>query len=137
MITYNQLVYGSRRCVKRHKVRSTALKGCPQKRGMCIRVTVMKPKKPNSAIRKIAKVRLSTRRRITAYICGIGHSLQEYSVVLVRGGRIPDLPGVRYKLIRGKFDFNWREKKERCHARSKYGIPRNHKTIRMMESTSL
>ena len=84
----------------------------------------MKPKKPNSAIRKIAKVRLSGGRRITGYICGQGHSLQEHSVVLVRGGRAPDLPGVRYRLVKGKFDFVWKEIFKRCNRRSKFGIPK-------------
>jgi len=125
MITLNQLSKTRGREAKHHKIRSTALIGCPQKKGVCIKIRTMKPKKPNSAIRKIAKIKLSTRRKIIAYICGMGHKLQEHSVVLVRGGRVPDLPGVKYKLIRGKYDFYWQESFERKHARSKYGIPKN------------
>ena len=124
MATVNQLLHNSKRIPKKSKVRSTALRGCPQKRGICMKVTTMKPKKPNSAIRKIAKVRLTTGRRVTAYICGQGHSLQEHSVVLVRGRRAPDLPGVRYRIVKGKFDFSWQEAFKRRNARSKYGIPK-------------
>jgi small subunit ribosomal protein S12 len=91
------------------KIRSTALVGCPQRKGVCLKVTTMAPKKPNSAVRKIVKVRLTTGRQVLAYVCGQGHSLQEHSVVLVRGGRTQDLPGLRYKLVRGKFDFIWKE----------------------------
>jgi len=104
--------------------RSRRLKRCPHKKGVCIKVTTMKPKKPNSATRKIAKVRLSNKLRITAYIPGIGHDLREYSHVLVRGGYVPDLPGVRYHLVRGKFDFGAVEKFIRRNSRSKYGLPR-------------
>ena len=125
MVTINQLLHKSKRISKKTKVRSTALDACPQKKGVCVKVTTMKPKKPNSAIRKIAKVRLSTGRKITAYICGQGHALQEHSVVLIRGGRAPDLPGVRYRLIKGKLDFTWKESFVRRNARSKYGIPKN------------
>lgn len=124
MVTVNQLLHNSKRQTKKSKVRSTALNGCPQRKGVCTKVTTMKPKKPNSAIRKIAKVRLTTGRKVTAYICGQGHSLQEHSVVLVRGGRAPDLPGVRYRLIKGKLDFAWKESFKRRNARSKYGIPK-------------
>lgn len=124
MVTTNQLLHNSKRYKKNTKIRSTALTGCPQRKGVCIKVTTMKPKKPNSAIRKIAKVRLSNGRRVTAYICGQGHSLQEHSVVLVRGGRAPDLPGVRYRVVKGKFDFAWKESIKRNNARSKYGIPK-------------
>jgi small subunit ribosomal protein S12 len=124
MITLNQLTKKNKRIPKKSKVRATALTACPQKRGICFKVTIMKPKKPNSAIRKIAKVKLSTGRRVIAYIPGQGHNLQEYSAVLVRGGRTPDLPGLRYKVIRGKFDLNWKEKFIRKNARSKYGIPK-------------
>lgn len=124
MTTLNQLLKTQKRRVKKTKVRSTALEGCPQKKGICVKITTMKPKKPNSAIRKIAKVRLTTGRRITVYIAGHGHNLQEYSSVLVRGGRIPDLPGVRYKVIKGVLDFSWKEKITRKNARSKYGIPK-------------
>jgi small subunit ribosomal protein S12 len=131
MTTINQLLKTQKRLVKKSKVRSTALEGCPQKRGICVKITTMKPKKPNSAIRKIAKVRLSTGRRITVYIPGHGHNLQEYSSVLVRGGKIPDLPGVRYKMIRGVLDLSWKEKVHRTKSRSKYGIPKmkKNKTI--------
>jgi len=126
-MTFNQLISKSKgRKVKcKRGTRSTALNGCPQKRGVCFRVLTMKPKKPNSAIRKIAKVKLSTDRKITCYIPGRGHELREYSQVLVRGGHVPDLPGVQYHLIRGKFDFSWKEREPRMHARSKYGIPRD------------
>merc|ERR1712005_46814 len=119
MATVNQLLHNSKRITKKSKVRSTALTACPQRKGVCVKVTTMKPKKPNSAIRKIAKVRLTNGRRITAYICGQGHTLQEHSVVLVRGGRAPDLPGVRYRLIKGKMDFVWKESFTRRNARSK------------------
>jgi small subunit ribosomal protein S12 len=115
---------------KPSKRRSTALEGCPQKRGICFKVTIMKPKKPNSAIRKIAKVRLSTKRKIVAYICGIGHNLQEHASVLVRGGRVRDLPGMHYRLIKGKYDFSWKEFFLRKQSRSKYGIPSYNKVIR-------
>jgi small subunit ribosomal protein S12 len=125
MSTVNQLLHNSKRIPKKSKIRSTGLSSCPQRKGVCIKVTTMKPKKPNSAIRKIAKVRLTTGRKVTAYIPGQGHSLQEHSVVLVKGGRAPDLPGVRYRLIKGKLDFAWKESFERRNARSKYGIPKN------------
>lgn len=101
-----------------------ALDGAPFKRGTCVKVKTMKPKKPNSAIRKIARVKLSNSKMITAYIPGQGHNLQEHSVVLVRGGRTKDLPGLHYKLVRGKYDFDWREHFTRKNARSKYGIPK-------------
>jgi small subunit ribosomal protein S12 len=115
---------------KKRKVKAPALKGCPQKRGICFKSTVMKPKKPNSAIRKIAKVRLTTKRRIVAYICGIGHNVQEHNSLLVRGGRVRDLPGLHYKLIKGKLDFTWAELFLRRASRSKYGIPSYTKVIR-------
>ena len=115
---------------KKKHIRSLALEKCPQKRGICIKVSVMKPKKPNSAIRKIAKVRLTTRKKILTYICGIGHTIQEHSSVLVRGGRVRDLPGIHYKLIKGKYDFGWKEHFLRKQSRSKYGIPSYNKTIR-------
>ena len=95
---------------------------CPQKRGVCTRVTTMTPKKPNSAIRKMARVRLTNGIEVTAYIPGIGHKLQEHSVVLIRGGRVKDLPGVRYHIIRGTLDTTGVEK--RAQARSKYGAKR-------------
>jgi small subunit ribosomal protein S12 len=130
MITYNQLTRNkTSRMVKKHKrSRAKGLDGCPQKIGVCLRATTMKPKKPNSAIRKIAKVKLSNLRRATCYIPGRGHVLREFSQVLVRGGHVPDLPGVQYHLVRGKYDFFSQESEnggiERKNARSKYGIPR-------------
>jgi len=102
-----------------YKSKSPALEGNPQKRGVCVKVTTMTPKKPNSALRKIARVRLSNGIEVTAYIPGIGHNLQEHSVVLVRGGRVKDLPGVRYHIIRGTLDALGVEK--RYTSRSKYG----------------
>ncbi len=118
MPTINQLVRkGRKKVVKRSK--SPALQGCPQKRGVCVRVTTMTPKKPNSALRKIARVRLTNGIEVTAYIPGIGHNLQEHSQVLVRGGRVKDLPGVRYHIIRGALDAAGVE--GRRQARSKYG----------------
>jgi len=127
MVSFNQLISKSKtRMPKtRCKTRSTALNNCPQKKGVCFRVLTMKPKKPNSAIRKIAKVRLSSDKKITCYIPGRGHDLREYSQVLVRGGHVPDLPGVQYHLIRGKYDFSWKEREKRMNSRSKYGIPRD------------
>ncbi len=117
--TINQLVRKGR---KRIRTRSAtpALGGNPQKRGVCIRVSTTTPKKPNSALRKIARVRLSNGIEVTAYIPGIGHNLQEHSVVLVRGGRVRDLPGVRYKIIRGTLDTQGVEGRKK--ARSKYGV---------------
>jgi len=110
---------------RKHKgSRSKGLEQCPQRKGFCMRVTTMKPKKPNSAIRKIVKVKLSTAKRILCYIPGRGHNLREYSVVLVRGGHVPDLPGIQYHLIKGKFDFSWREAAKRTKSKSKYGIKR-------------
>ncbi|ADL06905.1 30S ribosomal protein S12 [Thermosediminibacter oceani] len=103
MPTINQLVRRGRQKVQ-HKSKSPALKGCPQKRGVCTVVKTTTPKKPNSALRKIARVRLTNGVEVTAYIPGIGHNLQEHSVVLVRGGRVKDLPGVRYHIIRGALD---------------------------------
>jgi len=99
-----------------------ALGGAPYKRGVCLKVLTTKPKKPNSAIRKIAKVILSNKRRITAAIPGIGHSLQEHAAVIVRSGRANDLPGVRFKLVRGKLDFASYESYGRKQKRSKYGV---------------
>lgn len=118
MPTINQLVRIGRKMVK-SKSKSPALEGNPQKRGVCVRVTTMTPKKPNSALRKIARVKLSNGIEVTAYIPGIGHNLQEHSVVLVRGGRVKDLPGVRYHIIRGTLDALGVEK--RMLSRSKYG----------------
>lgn len=121
MPTINQLIRFGRE-KKAEKSKAPALMGNPQKRGVCIRVTTMTPKKPNSALRKIARVRLSNGVEVTAYIPGIGHNLQEHSVVLVRGGRVKDLPGVRYKIIRGALDAAGVE--NRRQSRSKYGAKR-------------
>ena len=121
MPTINQLVRKSREKVsKRNKV--PALKASPQKRGVCLRVYTTTPKKPNSALRKVARVKLSNGLEVTAYIPGEGHNLQEHSVVLIRGGRVKDLPGVRYHIIRGTLDTQGLEK--RRQRRSKYGAKR-------------
>ena len=118
MPTINQLIRKPRQPkVARNKV--PALKGCPQRRGVCTRVYTTTPKKPNSALRKVARVRLSSGVEVTAYIPGVGHNLQEHSIVLVRGGRVKDLPGVRYKIIRGTLDTQG--VKNRKQARSRYG----------------
>ncbi|MBI4041172.1 MAG: 30S ribosomal protein S12 [Deltaproteobacteria bacterium] len=121
MPTINQLVRQGRQKVKR-KTKSPALKASPAKRGVCIYVKTQTPKKPNSALRKIARVRLTNGHEITAYIPGIGHGLQEHSVVLIRGGRVKDLPGVRYHIIRGTLDATGVE--NRKQARSRYGAKR-------------
>lgn len=121
MPTINQLVRFGRKSVER-KTKSPALKANPQRRGVCTRVTTMTPKKPNSALRKIARVRLTTGVEVTAYIPGIGHNLQEHSVVLIRGGRVKDLPGVRYHIIRGTLDSMGVD--NRRQGRSKYGSKR-------------
>jgi small subunit ribosomal protein S12 len=118
MPTINQLVRkGRKRIIKKNS--TPALKGAPQKRGVCTRVYTSTPKKPNSALRKVARVRLTTGIEVTAYIPGIGHNLQEHSVVLVRGGRVKDLPGVRYHIVRGTLDTLGVE--DRRQGRSKYG----------------
>jgi small subunit ribosomal protein S12 len=121
MPTINQLVRFGRKQVA-DKTKSPALQSCPQKRGVCTRVMTQTPKKPNSALRKIARVRLSHGTEVTAYIPGIGHNLQEHSVVLVRGGRVKDLPGVRYHIIRGAKDTLGVQDRKR--SRSKYGAKR-------------
>lgn len=121
MPTINQLVR-QRREKKRTKTDSPALVRCPQKRGVCTRVYTSTPKKPNSALRKVARVRLTTGMEVTSYIPGIGHNLQEHSVVLIRGGRVKDLPGVRYHIIRGKLEAHGVQ--DRKKARSKYGAKR-------------
>jgi small subunit ribosomal protein S12 len=118
MPTINQLVNKGRTRIKQ-KTNTPALKGAPQKRGVCTRVYTSTPKKPNSALRKVARVRLTTGIEVTAYIPGIGHNLQEHSVVLVRGGRVKDLPGVRYHIVRGTLDTLGVE--DRRQGRSKYG----------------
>lgn len=121
MPTIQQLIRDARKEVK-NKTKSPALKACPQRRGVCTRVYTTTPKKPNSALRKVARVRLSTGFEVTAYIPGIGHNLQEHSVVLVRGGRVKDLPGVRYHIVRGALDSA--AVKNRVRSRSKYGVKR-------------
>lgn len=119
MSTINQLTLKNKRKKKIKRTKTPALKGNPQIKGICVKVFIRTPKKPNSAQRKVAKVKLSTGQRVEVYVPGEGHNLQEYSVVLVRGGRVPDLPGVKYHLIRGKFDF--KGVKNRKQSRSKYG----------------
>lgn len=119
MPTLNQLVRHGREMVL-NKTKSPALKNNPQKRGVCVRVYTTTPKKPNSALRKVARVRLVNGIEVTAYIPGIGHNLQEHSVVLVRGGRVKDLPGIRYKIVRGALDTAG--VKNRNKSRSKYGV---------------
>ena len=118
MPTINQLIRKGRRDIKK-KTKSPALRGSPLKRGVCIYVKTQTPKKPNSALRKIARVRLTNGHEVTAYIPGVGHRLQEHSVVLIRGGRVKDLPGVRYHIVRGILDTTGIE--NRKQARSKYG----------------
>ncbi|WWO97477.1 MAG: 30S ribosomal protein S12 [Candidatus Dasytiphilus stammeri] len=118
MATINQLVRKSRKN-KISKSNVPALQGCPQKRGVCTRVYTTTPKKPNSALRKVCRVRLTNGFEVTSYIGGEGHNLQEHSVVLIRGGRVKDLPGVRYHTIRGAYDCSG--VKDRKRARSKYG----------------
>nr|YP_009106444.1 ribosomal protein S12 [Geminella minor]AIT95285.1 ribosomal protein S12 [Geminella minor] len=121
MPTIQQLVKNARKKILK-KTKSPALKLCPQRRGVCTRVYTTTPKKPNSALRKVARVRLTSGFEITAYIPGIGHNLQEHSVVLVRGGRVKDLPGVRYHIVRGTLDTTG--VKDRIQGRSKYGVKR-------------
>jgi small subunit ribosomal protein S12 len=121
MPTINQLVRKGREAVRK-KSSTPALQSCPQKRGVCVRVYTTTPKKPNSALRKIARVRLTNGIEVTSYIPGIGHNLQEHSVVLIRGGRVKDLPGVRYHIIRGTLDALGVA--DRKQGRSKYGTKR-------------
>jgi len=121
MPTINQLVRNGRKKLRR-KSASPALKACPQKRGVCTRVYTATPKKPNSALRKVARVRLTNQMEVTAYIPGEGHNLQEHSSVLIRGGRVKDLPGVRYHIIRGTLDTQGVS--SRRQGRSKYGAKR-------------
>ena len=118
MPTIQQLVRSERK-KENKKTKSPALKSCPQRRGVCTRVYTTTPKKPNSALRKVARVRLTSGFEVTAYIPGIGHNIQEHSVVLIRGGRVKDLPGVRYHVVRGTLDAAG--VKERTNSRSKYG----------------
>ena len=119
MPSINQLLNHSRKPVK-SSGKALALQNCPQRRGTCVRVYTATPKKPNSALRKVARVRLTSRFEVSAYIPGIGHNLQEHSVVLIRGGRVKDLPGVRYHIIRGALDTGG--VKDRTQGRSKYGV---------------
>jgi|TARA_B100000683_G_scaffold141101_1_gene137332 small subunit ribosomal protein S12 len=119
MPTVQQLIRKPRKKIVK-KTKSPALKNCPQRRGVCTRVYTTTPKKPNSAIRKVARVRLTSGFEVTAYIPGIGHNLQEHSVVLLRGGRVKDLPGVRYHIVRGTLDAGG--VKDRTQGRSKYGV---------------
>ena len=121
MPTINQLVRKGRTLVK-SKTKSPALKRCPQKRGVCLRVYTTTPKKPNSALRKVARVRLTNGMEVTTYIPGVGHNLQEHSIVLVRGGRVKDLPGVRYTIVRGALDTAGVV--NRKQSRSRYGTKR-------------
>jgi small subunit ribosomal protein S12 len=129
MPTINQLIRKGRHA-KVKKTDSPALQDCPQKRGVCVRVYTTTPKKPNSALRKVARVRLSNGMEVTTYIPGEGHNLQEHSVVLIRGGRVKDLPGVRYHVVRGTLDATGAagpsntNKLERTQGRSKYGVKR-------------
>ena len=118
MPTIAQLVKNGREQVKL-KTKSPALRGCPQKRGVCVRVYTTTPKKPNPALRKVARVRLMNAMEVTAYIPGVGHNLQEHSIVMIRGGRVKDLPGVRYHIIRGTLDSMGVA--DRRRGRSKYG----------------
>jgi small subunit ribosomal protein S12 len=119
--TLNQLVrQGRKEIIKKGK--APALKSCPQKRGVCTRVYTTTPKKPNSALRKVARVRLTNGFEVTAYIPGEGHNLQEHSIVMIRGGRVKDLPGVRYHIVRGAYDTSGVDDRKR--GRSKYGVKR-------------
>lgn len=124
MPTIQQLIRSNRKDIKT-KTKSPALKSCPQRRGVCTRVYTTTPKKPNSALRKVAKCRLTNRREVIAYIPGEGHNLQEHCIVMLRGGRVKDLPGVKYKIIRGLFDLQ--PVKGRIHGRSKYGVKKQKK----------
>jgi len=121
MPTINQLIRHGRKKSKR-KSKSRALNRCPHKRGVCLVVRTQTPKKPNSALRKIARIRLSNGEEVTGYIPGVGHNLQEHSIVMVRGGRVKDLPGVRYHIVRGKLDTSGVENRKK--SRSKYGAKR-------------
>lgn len=121
MPTINQMIRRGRK-KKPNKSKSAALQGCPQKRGVCLQVKTTSPKKPNSALRKIARVRLSNGKEITAYIPGEGHNLQPHSIVIVRGGRVRDLPGVRYHIVRGTLDTAGVDGRRK--SRSKYGVKR-------------
>jgi small subunit ribosomal protein S12 len=119
--TIHQLVRKGREQIK-HRTKSPALNRCPQRRGVCVRVYTSTPKKPNSALRKVARVRLTNGIEVTTYIPGVGHNLQEHSIVMIRGGRVKDLPGVRYHVVRGTLDAVGVEGRKR--SRSKYGAKR-------------
>jgi small subunit ribosomal protein S12 len=119
--TFNQLVKSGRKKIS-YKTKSPALQGCPQRRGVCTRVYTTTPKKPNSALRKVARVRLTNGIEVTTYIPGVGHNLQEHSIVMIRGGRVKDLPGVRYHVVRGTLDSVGVQ--DRKNSRSKYGAKR-------------
>ncbi len=121
MPTFSQLVRKGRQSVQ-YKTKSPALQACPQRRGVCVRVYTTTPKKPNSALRKVARVRLTNGIEVTTYIPGVGHNLQEHSIVLIRGGRVKDLPGVRYHVVRGSLDAVGVQ--GRKQSRSKYGAKR-------------
>ena len=125
MSTINQLCLKKQRKKKLFKTKTPALFSNPQKKGVCVKVFTRTPKKPNSALRKVARLKLSNGKRIEAYIPGEGHNIQEYSVVLIKGGRVPDLPGCKYHLIRGKYDLQG--VKNRQQARSKYGAKKSNK----------
>jgi small subunit ribosomal protein S12 len=125
MATINQLCLKKQRKKKLFKTKTPALSSSPQKKGVCVKVFTRTPKKPNSALRKVARLKLSNGKRIEAYIPGEGHNIQEYSVVLIKGGRVPDLPGCKYHLIRGKYDLQG--VKNRQQARSKYGAKKSNK----------
>jgi small subunit ribosomal protein S12 len=125
MVTTNQLLYKKSRKTKLKKNKTPALAQNPQVKGICTKVFHRSPKKPNSAVRKVAKVKLSTKKTVECYIPGVGHNLRQFSSVLIRGGRIPDLPGVKYKCIRGKYDFIC--VLNRKTARSKYGTKKKSK----------
>jgi small subunit ribosomal protein S12 len=122
MSTIQQLIRIKRKNII-SKVKTLALNNCPQKKGICLKVYTINPKKPNSAVRKVARVKLTNKIEITAYIPGEGHNLQEHSIVLIRGGRVKDLPGIKYKIIRGKLDCHG--VKKRKQGRSKYGTKKN------------
>lgn len=127
MTTINQLCKIKKRKKKRQLNKTPALEKCPQKRGFCTKLVLRTPKKPNSALRKIVKLKLSNKKKIYAYIPGEGHNLQEYSNVLIRGGRVKDLPGIKYHLVRGKLDFLGL--KNRKTSRSKYGTKKPKKYV--------
>ena len=127
MLTKNQLAKNKSRKKKSFKIKTPAMKKKPQVKGYCAKVYTRTPKKPNSALRKVAKVRLTTGKRVECYIPGEGHNLKQYSMVLIRGGRVPDLPGVKYHIIRGKYDLAGVV--NRKTSRSKYGIKKEFKKV--------